>query len=141
MAIDVKTSQHAQHRVWPVTIYDGKVIPFQNDCFDIVFSSNVLEHIPHVNAFQNEIKRVLKHCGRSVHILPSGSWRFWSLVTHYIYISKLILLIINLRVFHKNQRIREKHELCTNCPQSQTGPAQNGKRIRIVPRRYTVEKE
>ncbi|MHC4268337.1 MAG: class I SAM-dependent methyltransferase [Planctomycetota bacterium] len=105
-AIDIKTSQHAQKLVWPVTIYDGKVIPFQNESFDIVFSSNVLEHISHVNTFQNEIKRVLKPCGTAIHFLPSGSWRFCTIVTHYIYISKLILLIINLGVFHKNQRIK-----------------------------------
>ena len=105
-AIDVKTSQHDQPRVWPVAIYDGKVIPFQNNSFDIVFSSNVLEHIPHLKIFQNEIKRVLKPCGTAIHFLPSGSFRFWTIITHYIYISKLILLIINLRVFHKNQQIK-----------------------------------
>jgi SAM-dependent methyltransferase len=105
-AIDVKTSQHSRHRIWPVTIYDGRTIPFQNNTFDIVFSSNVLEHIPHVNAFQSEIKRVLKPGGTAVHFLPSGSWRFWTIVTHYIYILKLTLLIINLRFFHREQRMR-----------------------------------
>ncbi len=105
-AIDVKTSQHALYRVWPVTIYDGKVIPFQNNSFEVIICSNVLEHIPHVNTFQNEIKRVLKPYGTAVHFMPSGSFRFWSIITHYIYISKLILLIINLKVFHKNPRIK-----------------------------------
>ncbi|MDH4230867.1 MAG: class I SAM-dependent methyltransferase, partial [Nitrospirota bacterium] len=105
-AIDVKTSQHSRHRIWPVTIYDGRVIPFQNNSFDIVFSSNVLEHIPHANAFQREIRRVLKPGGTAVHFLPSGSWRFWTIVTHYIYISKLIALIFTLKFFHSGQRIR-----------------------------------
>ncbi len=36
---------------------------------------------------------------------------------------------------------RRKYELCTNCPQSPTGPLRNDKRIRMVPRHYTVEKK
>jgi len=105
-AIDIKTSQHCKHRVWPVTIYDGRVIPFKNNSFDIVFSSNVLEHISHRYEFQSEIKRVLKSGGTAIHFLPSGSWRFWTIVTHYLYVSKLLLHIIELKLLHKEQRIR-----------------------------------
>lgn len=93
-AIDVDSSKYSKYRTWPITIYDGKHIPFPDDCFDIVFSSNVLEHIPHIFAFQNEIKRVLKSDGIAVHVLPSGSWRFWTNVAHYAFIIKTITNII-----------------------------------------------
>lgn len=70
--------------VWPVKIYDGYQIPFQDDQFDLVFSSNVLEHIPHIFEFQQEVQRVLKNGGLALHILPSASWRFWSNLTEMI---------------------------------------------------------
>lgn len=64
--------------------YDGKRIPFRDNAFDLVFSSNVLEHIPHIVAFQAEIRRVLKKEGCVIHILPSGSWRAWTNVSHVL---------------------------------------------------------
>ncbi len=70
-------------RVWPVQEYDGEHIPFPERSFDVVFSSNVLEHISHVIQFQNELVRVLKPNGRAIHILPSGSWRFWTSLAYY----------------------------------------------------------
>jgi 2-polyprenyl-3-methyl-5-hydroxy-6-metoxy-1,4-benzoquinol methylase len=59
-AIDLAQSPYRADRVWPVAEYDGRTIPFGDGLFDIVFTSNVLEHIPHVREFQKEIHRVLK---------------------------------------------------------------------------------
>jgi SAM-dependent methyltransferase len=83
-AIDLPTSNYSGNRVWPITEYDGKHIPYEDRSFDIVFSSNVLEHIPHVYEFQAEILRVLKPDGYAVHVLPSSSWRLWTNVTHQL---------------------------------------------------------
>jgi ubiquinone/menaquinone biosynthesis C-methylase UbiE len=88
VAIDVQDGAYAPDRVWPVIEYDGTHIPFPDHHFDIVFSSNVLEHIPHVKEFQVEIKRVLKPGGRAIHVLPTPSWRFWTNITHYLYLVK-----------------------------------------------------
>jgi len=74
---------YADKRVFDVKLYDGFNIPFEADTFDCVYSSNVLEHIAHVEAFQKEISRVLKKDGLCVHILPSAGWRFWSIPTYY----------------------------------------------------------
>jgi SAM-dependent methyltransferase len=64
--------------------YDGHRLPFPDRSFDMVFSSNVLEHIAHVEAFQAEIRRVMKPGGRAVHVVPSASWRLWTIATHYL---------------------------------------------------------
>jgi SAM-dependent methyltransferase len=85
-AIDTAGSCYQETRIWPVTIYDGNIIPFADESFDAVFSSNVLEHIPQVELFQEEIRRVLKSGGGAVHILPSASWRIWTNATHYFQI-------------------------------------------------------
>ena len=83
-AIDIPESNYAQDCVRQITRYDGRQIPYEDDTFDIIFSSNVLEHIPHLREFQNEIHRVLKPDGCVLHILPSGSWRFWASITHLL---------------------------------------------------------
>jgi len=81
-AIDLPTSNFVGQRIWNVQDYDGHTIPFPENTFDVVFSSNTLEHIPHVRAFQDEIRRVLKPDGVAIHVLPSVSWRFWTNLTH-----------------------------------------------------------
>ncbi|MCM3906293.1 MAG: methyltransferase domain-containing protein [Pyrinomonadaceae bacterium] len=83
-AIDLPTSTYLENRIWPVINYDGSKIPFDDNTFDVIFSSNVLEHIPNVYAFQEEIHRVLKQDGRVIHVLPSSGWRFWTNITHLI---------------------------------------------------------
>jgi ubiquinone/menaquinone biosynthesis C-methylase UbiE len=84
-AVDTEGSLYEQERIWPVTIYDGHVLPFAGESFDVVYSSSVLEHIPHVEEFQHEIQRVLKADGMAIHILPSASWRFWTSVAYYVH--------------------------------------------------------
>jgi SAM-dependent methyltransferase len=85
--IDVKGNDinysYDSERIWEVTVYDGHTIPFADKSFDVIYSSNVLEHIPHVEEFQKELIRVLKDDGVCVHILPSTAWRFWSSITYY----------------------------------------------------------
>ena len=83
-AIDLSTSNLKNDRIWPITDYDGKTIPFENNSFDIVYSSNVLEHIEHYSEFQKEIHRVLKKNGVVIHVLPSSSWRWWSNITEIL---------------------------------------------------------
>ncbi len=82
-AIDIPGAPHAGSRLFPVTEYDGEHIPYPDGSFDMVFSSNVLEHIAHIIAFQSEIRRVLKPGGVAVHVVPSASWRIWTSFAHY----------------------------------------------------------
>jgi SAM-dependent methyltransferase len=83
-AVDLPRSIPGDALAHPVQPYDGRRLPFPDRSFDVVFSSNVLEHIAHVEAFQAEIRRVLKPGGRAVHVLPSASWRLWTILTHYL---------------------------------------------------------
>jgi len=83
-AIDLPQSIPPGATAFPVKPYDGRRLPFPDRSFDLVFSSNVLEHIQHVEAFQAEIRRVLKPGGRAAHVLPSSTWRLWTIATHYL---------------------------------------------------------
>jgi SAM-dependent methyltransferase len=84
VAIDVAACPEEAAGVWPVVRYDGVRIPFPDRSFDIVFSSNTLEHIPGVEQFQAEIHRVLRTDGVAVHVIPTASWRFWTNLGHFI---------------------------------------------------------
>lgn len=50
--------------------YDGKTIPFDNEHFDNVFSTEVFEHVFELDASLNEINRVLKTNGKLLITLP-----------------------------------------------------------------------
>lgn len=89
-SIDVCEWQHGE-RLFPVTLYDGVNIPFSDSSFDMVFSSNVLEHVKDIDAILLEMRRVLRPGGIAVHILPSVSWRFWSIFTHYLFVIRRLL--------------------------------------------------
>lgn len=90
-AIDIDTNKYKNNRVWPITYYNGKIIPFPDKPFDIFFSSNVMEHIPNLDDFQSEISRVLKDDGKVIHIIPSASWRFWTNFSHYVFVPTSLL--------------------------------------------------
>ena len=74
-AIDTEASNYRDVQVHPVTDYDGRTIPFDDESFDVVFSSNVLEHIADLTQTLAETRRVLRPTGRAVHILPTHIWR------------------------------------------------------------------
>lgn len=83
-SIDIPDSNYAGQHEFPVQPYDGRNIPFPDGSFDIVFSSNVLEHVSGLSYLQTEIKRVLRPGGVCVHLMPTGAWRFWTNVAHYV---------------------------------------------------------
>lgn len=97
---------------FPIINYDGLNLPFENGVFDIVFSSNVLEHVKDPVAMSMEIKRVVKNDGKVIHILPSSSWRFWTNLTHYAYLFKLAFLLIRKKMMRlETVNSREKNIL------------------------------
>jgi len=82
-SVDIPTSNFAGQLEFPVQPYDGRNIPFPDGSFDVVFSSNVLEHVLDLSYLQAEMKRVLKPGGYCVHLMPTGAWRFWTNIAHY----------------------------------------------------------
>ena len=79
----------------PVMLYDGHRIPFADSCFDVIFSSNVLEHIAHLEAFERELHRVLKPGGLVIHVLPTPSWRLWTSLTHPVRVLRAVAARLN----------------------------------------------
>jgi SAM-dependent methyltransferase len=76
-------SNHARAREWPIRDYDGAHIPFADAAFDIVYSSNVLEHVERLDTLMEETRRVLRPDGIALHLLPNPQWRALSLLSYY----------------------------------------------------------
>jgi 2-polyprenyl-3-methyl-5-hydroxy-6-metoxy-1,4-benzoquinol methylase len=80
---DRDISNHARAREWPIRDYDGAHLPFPDASFDVIYSSNVLEHVIELDTLTREMKRVLRPDGIALHLVPNTIWRLLSLATYY----------------------------------------------------------
>lgn len=80
--VDVASAAMGTGPFVPVTIYDGRTLPFPDGSFDAVYSSNVLEHVKDFDRIQAELARVLTNNGFAVHCVPTATWRFWTTIGH-----------------------------------------------------------
>lgn len=83
-AVDVPESDFIGNSLCPIIRYDGRRLPFADATFDSVLSSNVLEHVPHLNELLTETCRVLRPGGVCVHAMPSSTWRLWTSLTGFV---------------------------------------------------------
>ena len=60
IGLDIEKSGHGHTNENIDIFYDGKKIPFKDEYFDSIFSSEVLEHVENLNEILEEIYRVLK---------------------------------------------------------------------------------
>lgn len=87
-ALEVSDSSYRNVRCFDILEYDGVNIPLPDQSHDVVFSSNVLEHIVHLDKVLKETHRVLTDDGVCVHLIPTSSCRAWTLVAHYIWLAR-----------------------------------------------------
>lgn len=70
IGLDYDSSGHSHENEDVDVFYDGKVIPFEDNTFDSVFSSEVFEHIFTLNEIMPEINRVMKPGGNILITCP-----------------------------------------------------------------------
>lgn len=93
VSIDVAESIYSDKLVFPVQPYDGRNFPFADASFDVVFSSNVLEHVADLPQMHAESIRVLRPQGFCLHVMPTGAWRFWTNVAHYVELLQRLAMV------------------------------------------------
>ncbi len=70
IGLDIESSGH-DHTSEDIDVYyDGKVIPFYDETFDCIFSSEVYEHVQNLDEIINELWRVLKKDGLMLATIP-----------------------------------------------------------------------
>jgi len=70
LGLDIENEGHSHEKEEIDVYYDGKTIPFENEHFDSVFSSEVFEHVFDIDSILDEISRVLKKGGKMLVSLP-----------------------------------------------------------------------
>jgi SAM-dependent methyltransferase len=72
------------HRYHRVASYDGRSIPFPDDSFDVIYSSNTLEHVRDIDGLLAEMARVLRPNGVMVHLMPTHVWRLATIPFYWL---------------------------------------------------------
>ncbi|MFT5239224.1 MAG: SAM-dependent methyltransferase [Candidatus Promineifilaceae bacterium] len=70
IGIDTQNSGHDHTDETVDVYYDGQRLPFDNDAFDVVFTSQVLEHVADIDMSMSEIVRVMKPGATLLATLP-----------------------------------------------------------------------
>lgn len=70
IGVDLQNDAHDHTNEDVDVFYDGKKIPFENESFQNVFSSEVFEHVPNISDSISEIYRVLKPNGKLLLTTP-----------------------------------------------------------------------
>lgn len=65
-----------------VCIADAQRLPFKSGHFNLVFSSNVLEHIPDLHASLAELRRVTASDAVMLHTMPTPVWKLLQFAAH-----------------------------------------------------------
>jgi SAM-dependent methyltransferase len=79
-SVDIEDQRKNKKSKVIFTKVDSEKLPFEDDCFDIVISNHVIEHIKNQGFHLNEIYRVLKKGGICYLATPN---RYFPLETHY----------------------------------------------------------
>lgn len=88
---------------------------FERGQFDLIFSSNLLEHLPDLEATFAGMYHILKDEGITVHIMPSP---FWKLCNAALYIPNIFVLVLEIltegkgigKVFEKAKEVKEREK-------------------------------
>ncbi|MES2372316.1 MAG: class I SAM-dependent methyltransferase [Bacteroidota bacterium] len=70
IGLDYDGEGHSHHNENIDVYYNGKVIPFENEYFDSIFSSEVFEHLFNIEEILPELHRVLKTKGKILVTCP-----------------------------------------------------------------------
>ena len=74
-AIDYARRTYQQSNLTFQVISPSKPLPFKEKYFDVIISSHVIEHIPDVNTYLCELKRILKINGKLIISTPNRKFR------------------------------------------------------------------
>ncbi len=66
-------------------------LPFADNSFGCLFSSNVLEHVPGLDSALSEMRRVLRDDGIMIHTIPTVTWKILQMGLYPAYLAQAVL--------------------------------------------------
>lgn len=88
ISIDISPGTPLYHNVEKINVTN---LPYQDQSFDLILTSVVLQHIADVDKAFQEMNRVLKDDGLMIHLVPTSWWTIFTNFWHYCYIPKYLL--------------------------------------------------
>jgi len=119
ISLDVANRPTPMTQFHDVRTYDGVHIPFPDSTFDVVYSSNVLEHLQRPADLCTEMRRVLVSGGIAIHFIPTPAWRFWTSLAHYPHLVRRLVT-----------RLQTPPTVRADTPPSTSGPLRMGRLLR-----------
>ncbi len=120
--------QPRQPSYFPVQIGDCTRLEFETGSFDVIFSSNVLEHVEDIPAALAQMKRLLKPGGFMVHSMPLPFCTLLTLLTRPIGYFMEVGFVIRQGAKFTGGKIFPKKTLAASEP-SAKGPAAPAKSL------------
>jgi SAM-dependent methyltransferase len=108
VSIDLADRPVPVQQYFPVQEYDGQHIPFPDASFDVVYSSNVLEHVRDLPPMLAELRRVTRPGGIGIHIMPTSIWRWWSALGRYVHFFRIYVLKQPQPVLYQTESLTEQ---------------------------------
>lgn len=110
---------------------------FRENHFDLVYSSNLFEHLPNPEAALRGIHKLLKQDGLSIHIMPSPFWALCHVVFHYPAVCIGVLRKLIRRELRVSSQPKENSDYTDN--NLKLGHRSKGKLMRVLfPRPHGV---
>ena len=114
VAVDIDSTELAQNRTADLRIAgDACVLPLDADSMDLVVSRTVVEHLPDVEKFVRESRRVIRPMGCAVHFFPL-KWAVFSTLNRVLpaRLARAILFALQPQVRTTNG-FRAYYDNCT----------------------------
>jgi SAM-dependent methyltransferase len=86
VGVDVPASHYHPSPVSRFVWYDGSRLPFSPGSFNVIYSSNVMEHVLDEESLHKEMQGVLQPHGIAIHVVPSSVWRLWTTAIYFFVI-------------------------------------------------------
>ena len=92
--------------------YSGNIDDFPtNESYDVIFSSNVIEHIENQEDYFLLFDKILKKNGLQIHIMPTHYWKFWNSLFYYYSVG---IYILKKLFFKNNKKLKNNYKIEVN---------------------------
>jgi len=80
---------------------------FADDTFDLIYSSNLLEHLPNIDSAIVNMREILKPDGHMIHVIPSPGWKFFSML---LYLPSIVFFLVESKVLRRKQQTSKNYK-------------------------------